>query len=674
MIDTYTNQQHSHSHSHQREPLLKENGEPHLFVHIPIQWPVRGSVSTSELEKQNRLQSMFDDPNKNVGSSSSASSSISFPSSSTTRPKLTNRSLSNRQYLATKTIAAAVSTQKQNRQRRSRETSNEENSSTSFSSSDEEERISQEEKIVMNLTKPISQTEKFATLPRSQSNSMRKIMERRRHVRSTSVPDAPATSLRIDTFLPLYLPPPNLCAESPSLTIPFSGQAKQDSSEQKENSLKAISSKANHHQSSLIAIPSGQSSSYFGQPRANAELRRSESLTSFVSAQSDGSWHGDQGDNDPDGQLAKALGQQVQDSVEKDHCDIQGLEEQSHHNLQESSHSKDAPQHGHGPLQIATYDYEEEDDHRRICHAEVTSSTKGKSVEANVDKEKDIAKHAGPMIERIAKYLFNLNMFGSDQNDQSSPFESSMSHSQSDSHLFGRLSSPSSLSEEAKVKQNHRSWASHPSRSRAATIAGESDLHVHGEVDKEDVDNASGLWGLWRWIMPDIDAYMGDRSLESDQDSQAMKRNISVPSLVSGTSMNTIDEDEWDEEESESIIKMEPPFTSSHSTSNAGFINLSPPQLCYAESYLRDSGFGLKSFESSAFNEFTTSGEVPTKILSSRNQLPTSIIVRTSEQNSELSNVKPLSKSSDPSPLWDNRLLEEPYERSWGSMLGLSVY
>lgn len=617
MIDAISSSTH-------QSVTMKENGEPRLFVQIPIQWPsVRKSVSSTET---NRLQDLFINPKDETYPSSS--------SSSTTRPQMTNRSHSYRHYTSTKTIAAAVSTQKKNRKRRSRVVSTDSNSSSSSSSSFPSTSEEDEQNLIMSD----SQQQKFATLPNSQASTMRKILERRhRHARSNSVPDAPATSLHVDTFLPLHLPPPDLCAKSPLLTYSSSWWPT-------EKGEKEAKSQTFTKQSSDL-------------PMTNAELRRSESLASFISAQSDGSWHGDQGDDDPDGQLARALGK----AQEKDHVDSNENDDVSN-NYQETNNAKGSTQHGHGPLQVSTYDYDEEDDQDKVPHAQVS---KGKETKA--DDEQDIAKSAGPLMQRLANYMFNLSMFGSDHNDQSSPFESGMSHSQSDGHL--QLSSPSSLNAERKAKQIGRSRPSSSIRNRAATIAGDLDLLAHGEVDQEDLDNSSGLWGLWRWIIPDIDSYMNDSVLGNEKDSQAMKRNISVPSLVSGYSLDTVDEDEWEEEQILSKSKVE-----STPTPSTNFKNLSPPQLCYAESYLRDSGFGLKSFESSAFNEFNVSGEVPAKVLSIRNHLPTSILVRTEDVLGKQDGKPTKHSSSEPSPLWDNRLVEEPYERTWGSMLGLSVY
>ncbi|PWN33697.1 uncharacterized protein FA14DRAFT_64725 [Meira miltonrushii] len=617
------------SSSNHQPVTMEENGEPRLFVHIPIQWPsARKSVSSTET---NKLQNLFIDPKDETYPSSCSSS---------TRPKMSTRSLSNRQYTSTKQIAAAVSTQKENRKRRSRVVSTDSNSSSSsFSTSTTSE---DEQKI--NTSDSQQEQQKFATLPKSQANTMRKILERRRHARSNSVPDAPARSLHVDTFLPLHLPPPDLCAKSPLLSYPCSWWPTEDDKETK--SVKEVNKESTS--SSL--------------PIVNAELRRSESLASFISAHSDGSWHGDHGDDDPDGQLARALGE----ALEKDQVDSNEDGDVSN-NYQETSNAKDSTQHGHGPLQISTYDYDEEDDHNKVPHAHVTTASSSKGKEATkAEEEQDIAKSAGPLMQRLANYMFNLSMFGTDQNDQSSPLESGMSHSQSDGHL--PLSSPSSLNAERKAKQVGRYRLGSSIRSRAATIAGDIDLLAHGEVVQEDMDKASGLWSLWRWIIPDIDSYMNDSAVGSEKDSQAMKRNVSVPSLVSGYSLDTVEEDEWDEEEHHSN-KVE-----SSPTPSANFKSLSPPQLCYAESYLRDSGFGLKSFESSAFNEFNLSGEVPAKILSIRNHLPTSILVRTEDVLGKQGDKAAKHSSSDPSPLWDNRLVEEPYERTWGSMLGLSVY
>lgn len=392
-------------------------------------------------------------------------------------------------------------------------------------------------------------------------------------------------------------------------------------------------------------------------------------MASFISAQSDGSWHGDQGDNDPDGQLARALGE-AQEGFEKRHIEAHENEEVSY---QETSNAKDSTQHGHGPLQLATYDYEDED-HHVDHHAQmpVSSTSKGKEP---ADEGQVIEKSAGPLMERFVKYMFNLSMFGTDQDDQSSsPLETGMSHTQSDGHLFGQLSSPSSLNAETKAKQTSRSGSS-SIRSRSATVAGDLDLLAHGEVCQEDLDNASGLWGLWRWIIPDIDSYMNESALVNDKEVQTMKRNFSLPSLVSGYSMDTLDEDEWEEDESELDNKVESIPTLSNTSNHSGLSNSSPPQLCYAESYLHDSGFGLKSFESSAFNEFNLSNEVSAMVMSTRNHLPTSILLRTSNDPSDAQDSKSTKKSSsDPSPLWDNSLVEEPYERTWGSVLGLSVY
>ncbi|MCO5613988.1 hypothetical protein L7F22_068268 [Adiantum nelumboides] len=641
---------------------MNEEGEPRLFVHIPIQWPsARGSVSSTEIEKQNKLQNLFFD----------GSTDETYPSSST-RPRMTYRSHSNRQLSATKTIAAAVSTQKENRKRRSRVTSTDSSSSSFSSSSSSSSTTSEDEQKLNRMSESQQQQQqqqqqqKFATLPRSETIAIRKIMERRRHARSTSVPDAPAKSLHVDTFLPLHLPPPELCAKSPLLAYPCSWWSTEE--DEKEVRVHATPIKAFKKESTILSTQS----SFFGLPTANADLRRSESLASFVSAQSDGSWHGDQGDNDPDGQLARALGESKRSDDVKDQMEAHENEEVSN-NYQETSNAKDSSLHGHGPLQLSTYDYDEEDDHHKVPHAQVSSTSK--KAEAKADEEQDIAKSAGPLMERLAKYMFNLSIFGSDQNDESSPLETGMSHSQSDGHLFGQLSSPSSLNAETKAKQIGRSSIL-ANRDRAATIAGDLDLLAHGEIGQEDLENASSLWSLWRWIIPDIDSYMSEGTIDNDTNSLTMKRNMSVPSLVSGYSLDTVNEDEWEEEEQDVNNKIESTLMFTNDANNGSLLSQSPPQLCYAESYLRDSGFGLKSFESSAFNEFNLSGEVPAKVLSTRNHLPTSFLIRTSKDILGKQNTKitKQSSSSDPSPLWDNRLVEEPYERTWGSMLGLSVY
>ena len=153
-------------------------------------------------------------------------------------------------------------------------------------------------------------------------------LRRRRH-QSMSTPET--AHLHIDTILPLQLPPPNLCKSW------WSGSAE--------------------------------------------SLRRSDSTTSFVSASSDGSWHGDSGDEDPNGQLEKALSQMSTASS--------------------SSMKKKTTKDG---LLLTTYDYEDEDDYYVQTPAQ-----------ADIDdtEAEAIRLHAGALMNNVASFFLDVRSLAS---------------------------------------------------------------------------------------------------------------------------------------------------------------------------------------------------------------------------------------------------------------------
>jgi hypothetical protein len=129
------------------------------------------------------------------------------------------------------------------------------------------------------------------TAPSSPSSTLRRSL-RRNHVRTNSAPhdaaDAPpppaAPGLHVDTALPVTLPPRTLCVPTVEpLAFPLAEWA-QD--EQRTGA-------------SAVASTSG------GAPQLQRTLS-GVSIGSMSGAESDGSWHGDAGDDDPDAQLAAA--------------------------------------------------------------------------------------------------------------------------------------------------------------------------------------------------------------------------------------------------------------------------------------------------------------------------------------------------------------------------------
>lgn len=112
-----------------------------------------------------------------------------------------------------------------------------------------------------------------------------------------------APALHVDTFLPLQLPPADLCIKSSSSSPYLFSLPHMSESEKRKN--KRIS---------MDTLDLGRLSLSYSEEDGGdddqdvaSSLHRTDSLASFVSSATDGSWHGDAGDEDPDGQLDRAL-------------------------------------------------------------------------------------------------------------------------------------------------------------------------------------------------------------------------------------------------------------------------------------------------------------------------------------------------------------------------------
>lgn len=347
----------------------------------------------------------------------------------------------------------------------------------------------------------------------------------RRRCRSKTT--AETAHLHIDTILPLQLPPPNLCK----------------------------------------AWWAGSADS----------LRRSDSITSFVSASSDGSWHGDSGDEDPNGQLEKALSQISTPS---------------------SSSTKKTTKDG---LLLTTCDYEDEDDYY----------VQGLATQADIDdtEEEAIRLLAGPLMNNVASFFLDVKSLASSyyyySDAQSSSSQAPSSHRQaltrshSDCALYGSVSSPHELTLESNMIRRQRAVTA-PSTFSA------------GHSNKQ--ASSSPLHSLWQWFMPDIDDQL-ERELFGYPRPASRHRHDSIPSLYSD---NSETEDDDSEEEGDRNL-----FTTDPMPEESALYALKGRQNPVTKTYKK-------------------------------------------------STLSLLDTTSAPSPLWDNRWEEQPYRRSWSSVLNLT--
>jgi hypothetical protein len=379
-----------------------------------------------------------------------------------------------------------------------------------------------------------------------------------RHHRAKSTPE-PCNDLHIDTILPLQMPPPNPC------TSWWTEQ--QDS------------------------------------------LRRSDSTASFLSGHSDGSWHGDQGDEDPNGQLERAISQ----------LSLSTASSTINSNSASSSNSLGKQKADDG-LVVSTYDYDDDDDD---CFVRQTGSV---DTEADVDEKEEeaIRSHAGLLMNNFASLFLDGKMITSSSlydNKRAPDSKSSTSstaptypavlaRSISNRALYSIVSSLDELTLESDMIQRQR-------RQRAALVTSQSALQ-----DQEEIASPNRLRLIWQWFMPDIDDQMQKELFGSHHPATRPRLN-SIPSLYSDTS----------ETETEGDSDGESPVTA---------------RLLQDRDQI--------SIEQSPLYAYSPKGK---HSLASRNY-------------KRSSTHSLIDTSGAPSPLWDNRYEEQPYSRSWSSMLNLT--
>lgn len=399
---------------------------------------------------------------------------------------------------------------------------------------------------------------------RSESSSLKGVIQKRRHhTRRDSNSEPAGEHLHIDTVLPLRLPPSNLKTISPLMAYPCPWWG--------DNSFENI--------------------------------RRSESSASFLSASSDGSWHGDHGDEDPNGQLEQALSQMS------------------------ASPNKQVTKDG---LVLQTYDYDQDlDEFSEPFTTHLAGKEKDLDINVVDDTEgEEIKAHAGPIMNNVASFFLDAktlvwpSSFFSHQTHGSS----STSHNKeevsrmdrrvlmsnlSDCALFGTISSPNQLNAESDALNSYR-------RQRAATLPPSRMLsppYRHQDIDA----SSSKLHSLWHWFMPTIDDQL-EHELFGYSRLSAHSRRDSIPSLATNSSTESDEEDEVDSDD----------------------------EMAFASGR-----FGLDQLIMS---------DQDISLSTKRNLLPK----QTYRKNSSLQD------NTAPSPLWDNRWVEEPYQRTWSSVLGLS--
>jgi hypothetical protein len=373
---------------------------------------------------------------------------------------------------------------------------------------------------------------------------------RRRHTRAVSGPEPATNKLHIDTILPLQLPPPNLCALSPLSTYPTTwwSTSKEDS------------------------------------------LRRSDSTNSFISASSDGSWHGDHGDEDISGQLERAINQMSIPST--------------------TSLSKKKTDDG---LIISTYDYEDDDD---FTHEQ--SPVLYTEIDIDDTKAKEIQSHAGPLMNEVASFFLDLKSSAlsdyyysnsaSSSSGPSSLQQRVLNRSQSDRALLGSVSSAQDLAIESNMLHHHR-------RQRAATVPARS-----ARALEKSPASTSRMQSLWQWFLPTIDDTLERELLGCPRHHHELRPRLdSIPSLYADSS--DTEREESEDEDDDGLFTPGP---------------LQDHQMMEFDS--------LKGRRSSI-----------SKTYSKRDSLSI------------------LDTHGAPSPLWDNRLEEEPYRRPWSSVLNLSA-
>ena len=345
--------------------------------------------------------------------------------------------------------------------------------------------------------------------------------------------------MHIDTLLPLELPPSNLCTLSPLLAYPCTWWSATDSPEV-------------------------------------ADVARSESLISIISADSNGSWHGDGGDEDPDGQLDQAINRMS--SVAK---------------LGQKDDDKNE-------TESWTFDYQEE--------ADLLGSTVDDECKSDDGDGDAIRSHAGPLMNNVVRLLLEFQpSVGSLLRKQSQPHARTlMFRSYSDSGLFGHLASPGQLDDENRKLQ----------RSRRVRSATSPPMPTTGSAADPSM---SALSSFWQWLMPSIDEQFQNELFGYPRNDSPRLRNDSVPSLSSGSvsssERGTSEQDEDEDEGADQWYSSDVPLN------------------------------GRTSSDKAALHKLT---------LASMKRIPVT------------------ATSGTPSPLWDNRWVEEPYERSWSSVLGLS--
>ncbi|UZJ51447.1 hypothetical protein CBS101457_000767 [Exobasidium rhododendri] len=256
-------------------------------------------------------------------------------------------------------------------------------------------------------------------------------MSRQRHSRTDSAPMPAAEPLHIDTALPLQLAPVNLCSTSlPLMACPTSAW--------------------------------GSTSSY------DDTLRRSDSTKSFFTSVSDGSWHGDIGDEDPDGQLDDAIHRS--NSEYKDKWVDKILNE----------------------VYLATFDYQEDADEESFR----TTDVKAASIEDDSDaaEANAIQLLAGPVMNKVASYLLEgrslalpSTLFKSEKAATNTP----LTRSHSEGQLVGSMSLGELESETHKLLLQRRQ--------RSSTLPSASSF------DRDVNLPSSKLGSLWQWLMPSVD-------------------------------------------------------------------------------------------------------------------------------------------------------------------------
>lgn len=472
----------------------------------------------------------------------------------------------------------------------------------------------------------------------------------RRHGRSASAPQLkPAQELHVNTFLPLKLPPKELTAKSPLLTYPTSWWPEDVENDDTEDWMQQ--SRARSHWD-------------------RDEMHRVDSSASFFSTVSDGSYHGDAGDENPEDQLANAIQQQ--------HCQV--------------STSTKSPT----VLVQSPFDVKEEGDS---------------------DEEGEAIREQGGYMHHVASFLLS----------EPSPAPAlPWAVERPKSHSLSSLSppSPSPYATNGRLRSQSADGANlddilqHDRRLGRFLPAPPSQLSAevqdrrstnHGQPPTAHRNRPSNLLSSFvSWLLPSIEedeAPADDNGGEYDNvdssSSTGLFRNrwatsfMSLPSLLSPTeSLPSLSNgssvvDDYDNG------PPSPSSCSSYSAEEDEEEDTAPRP--FGQVKRTHSGFGLSTYADetpNAFCDTTICGRSDAAQMRRAKEQATLSASKSSRQrglmrrNNDIvmrmtpaADVFPqqktfapahhLAKATPPSPLWDERLDPSPYQRSWSSVLNL---